>query len=136
MTRDMRGFLFWLVCDSRVPLGPLAPWVLGLAFGRRPRRVEKESNTYRVTGQYRQDIHATVDADSDADAVRKATRLFRKWLETMSNDVEGVSFGPEETTLDDDVLVTQPRDPTPDDRTYWTQSVELSIYEIVDKVTP
>lgn len=34
----MRGFLFWLV--DNVPLGPLAPWVLGLAFGRAPRRVK------------------------------------------------------------------------------------------------
>jgi hypothetical protein len=77
-----------------------------------------------------------VDTESDADAVRKANTLFLKWLETMSDDVEGVSFGPEEATLDDDVLVTQPRDPTPDDRTYWTEPVELSIYDIVDKVTP
>lgn len=34
----MRGFLFWIF--NNVPLGPLAPWVFGLAIGRRPRRVK------------------------------------------------------------------------------------------------
>lgn len=34
-------FLFWLVCDSRIKLpGPLAPWLFGLAIGRRPRRIK------------------------------------------------------------------------------------------------
>lgn len=33
----MSGFLLWLV--NNVPLGPLAPWVFGLAIGRMPRRV-------------------------------------------------------------------------------------------------
>ena len=36
----MRRLLFWLV--RNVPLGPAAPWVLGLALGRRPHRVIKE----------------------------------------------------------------------------------------------
>lgn len=34
----IRRCLFWLVWN--VPLGPLAPWVLGLAMGRKPRRVK------------------------------------------------------------------------------------------------
>lgn len=34
----IRRCLFWLV--HNVPLGPLAPWVLGLAMGRKPRRVK------------------------------------------------------------------------------------------------
>ena len=34
----MRGFLFWLV--QNVPLGPLAPYILGLALGRKPRKVK------------------------------------------------------------------------------------------------
>lgn len=34
----MRRFLFWLI--HNVPLGPLAPWVFGLAIGRMPRRVK------------------------------------------------------------------------------------------------
>lgn len=33
----MRRLLFWIVFN--VPLGRLAPWVLGLALGRRPRKV-------------------------------------------------------------------------------------------------
>ena len=33
----MRRFLFWLIWN--VPLGRAAPWVLGLAMKRRPRRV-------------------------------------------------------------------------------------------------
>ncbi len=34
----MRGFLLWLVWN--VPLGRLAPWVMGLAMGRMPHRQE------------------------------------------------------------------------------------------------
>lgn len=34
----MRRFLFWLI--DNVPLGPIAPWVFGLAIGRMPRRVK------------------------------------------------------------------------------------------------
>lgn len=34
----MRSFLFWLV--KNVPLGRAAPWVLGLALGRWPRKVD------------------------------------------------------------------------------------------------
>ena len=36
--RAMRRFLFWLLFHVR--LGPLAPWVLGLALGRRAKRVK------------------------------------------------------------------------------------------------
>ena len=35
----MRRFLFWLV--RNVPLGPAAPWMLGLALRQRPHRVIK-----------------------------------------------------------------------------------------------
>jgi len=34
----MRRILFWLVFNVR--LGPLAPWVLGLALGSRAKRVK------------------------------------------------------------------------------------------------
>ncbi len=34
-------FLIWLVLRSGVPLGPLAPWLFGLALGRRPRKVRR-----------------------------------------------------------------------------------------------
>lgn len=37
----VRSFLFWLVWH--VPLGRLAPWVLGLALGSKPQRHEKQS---------------------------------------------------------------------------------------------
>jgi len=36
----IRRFPFWLVLDSNIRLGPLAPWVLGLAIGRLPHRVK------------------------------------------------------------------------------------------------
>lgn len=36
----IRRVLFWLVWN--VPIGPLAPWVLGLALGGRPRRVKRD----------------------------------------------------------------------------------------------
>jgi len=52
----MRKILFFLVWN--ISLGPLAPWILGLALGRKPRKVdvgdemkekfpEHEVNTYR-----------------------------------------------------------------------------------------
>ena len=34
----MRRFLFWLVVDSPIRLGPLAPWVFGLAIGKMPKK--------------------------------------------------------------------------------------------------
>lgn len=36
----MRRFLMWLIWH--VPLGSLAPWVLGLVIGRVPRKEEGE----------------------------------------------------------------------------------------------
>lgn len=39
MTRTIRKFLFWLLAN--VKLGKAAPWVLGLALKRRPRKVKK-----------------------------------------------------------------------------------------------
>lgn len=39
----MRRFLLWLVLDSNIKLGRLAPYVFGLAMGRWPHEVsEKE----------------------------------------------------------------------------------------------
>ncbi len=40
----MRRFLFWLVLDSNIKLGRLAPWVFGAAMGRRPRIVRSDDN--------------------------------------------------------------------------------------------
>ena len=37
MIAAIQKFLLWLVMDGPY-LGPLAPWVLGLAIGRRPLR--------------------------------------------------------------------------------------------------
>lgn len=37
---EMRKILIWIVWN--LPLGPLAPWVLGLAIGRRPRRAHND----------------------------------------------------------------------------------------------
>jgi len=36
----MKRFLFWLVWN--VPLGPLAPWVLGLALGSKPMKKQED----------------------------------------------------------------------------------------------
>lgn len=33
-----RRFWIWVVFDSGIPLGPLAPYALGLGLGRWPRR--------------------------------------------------------------------------------------------------
>ena len=35
----MRRLLFWLVWN--VPMGRAAPWVLGLAMGRQPRKAKR-----------------------------------------------------------------------------------------------
>ena len=35
----MKKLLLWIVWN--IPLGPLAPWVLGLAIGRMPHRAEE-----------------------------------------------------------------------------------------------
>jgi hypothetical protein len=41
----LKHFLLWLLMDAKLPhpivrvLDPLAPWLFGLAIGRRPRRV-------------------------------------------------------------------------------------------------
>ncbi len=35
----MRKFLFWLVWN--IPLGKAAPWVLGIALGSTPRKIEE-----------------------------------------------------------------------------------------------
>ncbi len=37
----VRRLCAWLFWDTKVPLGPLAPWVLGMSIGRRPRRVKE-----------------------------------------------------------------------------------------------
>jgi hypothetical protein len=37
----MSRFLLWLVMDSKIKLGPLAPWLFGLAIGRWPHRVKR-----------------------------------------------------------------------------------------------
>ena len=52
----MQRFLFWLV--RTVPLGPLAAWVMGLALGRWPHRVDVENareSTSRATLRIRYD---------------------------------------------------------------------------------
>lgn len=36
----MSRFLLWLVMDSTIKLGPLAPWIFGLAVRRWPRKVK------------------------------------------------------------------------------------------------
>jgi hypothetical protein len=38
----MRGVFFWLVWN--VPLGPLAPWIFGLAMGRMPHKKEARAD--------------------------------------------------------------------------------------------
>jgi hypothetical protein len=37
-------FLFWLVLDSRIPLGRLAPWIFGLAMGRWPHKKKADDD--------------------------------------------------------------------------------------------
>lgn len=40
----MSKFLIWLVMGSNIPLGRLAPYIFGLAIGRRPHKVEKRQD--------------------------------------------------------------------------------------------
>ena len=37
-------FLLWLVMDSSIRLGRLAPWVFGLAIGRWPHKVSEDES--------------------------------------------------------------------------------------------
>jgi len=83
---------------------------------------------YRVTGQYRQDIHASVCAESTEEAATKAANLFQKWLEEgLMSEMEGISFGPDEPSLDEEVHVTQAKDATVESPTYWTDIEEVEI---------
>ncbi len=43
MRRLIQKFFMWIWRKETIPLGPLAPYVLGLALGRMPHRV-KEKN--------------------------------------------------------------------------------------------
>ncbi len=38
----MKQIAQWLWCTEWIPLGPLAPYVLGMMFGSMPQRVVKE----------------------------------------------------------------------------------------------
>jgi len=44
----MRSFLFWII--HNIPLGKLAPWVFGLAIGRKPHRIKETKNEQGVVG--------------------------------------------------------------------------------------
>lgn len=37
----MSEFLLWLIFDSGIKLGFLAPWLFGLAIGRMPHKIPK-----------------------------------------------------------------------------------------------
>jgi len=37
----VRRLAMWLVWDSGIRLGRLAPWIFGFAIGRRPRKVKQ-----------------------------------------------------------------------------------------------
>ncbi len=38
----LRRIALWVFWETAIPLGPLAPYVLGLGLGSRPRRVKPE----------------------------------------------------------------------------------------------
>lgn len=40
--RWIRRFAAWVFWETPLPLGPLAPYVLGLSLGQRPRKVPDE----------------------------------------------------------------------------------------------
>ena len=82
---------------------------------------------FQVTGQYRQDIHADVEATDERAALVKASEMFEKWLEKV-DDLEGITFGPDEASLDEGVLITEARTPTKEDPSCWTRQEEYLIY--------
>ena len=86
-----------------------------------------ETNFYIVTGIYRQEIHANIDALSEEEAAIKAMELFEKWLETMPDSIPEISFGPEPAFLDEDVLIRSAQDPSPSDPFYWSNIKELIV---------
>lgn len=85
---------------------------------------------FHVTGVYHQEIHAQIgDALTKEEAILKAMALFDEWMLTMpAGGLPGVSFGPEEPCLNEDVTITEARDPTPEDPRYWTEREEIEVW--------
>ena len=50
------------------------------------------------------------------------------WGTAEVKEKPGISFGPEPAWLDEEVLVTMAKDPSPKDPTYWTPAVELYVF--------
>ena len=88
---------------------------------------QAEQRLYRVTGLYRQEIHADITAASAKEAAIEARRRFDQWVET-GEEGPGVSFGPEEPEMDEEVEVSMAKDWTPEDPTYWTDPEDIYVW--------
>ena len=90
---------------------------------------DQEMRDYIVTGMYRQEIHARISAPGDEEAARKAFEMFQEWLLTMPAEMEGISFGPEDPSLDEEMRFTYAKDHTREDPTYWTKTTEMNVWQ-------
>jgi hypothetical protein len=81
---------------------------------------------FHVTGRYRQEIHAHIEAETAEEAAVKCQERFQAWLDGGMEDMEGIWFGPEEAELDENVLLTQAK-ATREDPTYWTETEEVEL---------
>lgn len=90
---------------------------------------QPETKTFIVTGIYRQEIHARGEAATDEEAAAKAFRMFQEWLLTMPMDMEGISFGPEDPSLEEQMTLTFAKNPTQEDPSYWTERKEMDVWE-------
>lgn len=91
-----------------------------------------ETKVFIITGVYRQEIHARGEAATDEEAAAKALRMFQEWLLTMPAEMEGISFGPEDPSLDEQMTLAFAKDHTREDPTYWTERKEMEVYEDTD----
>ena len=92
---------------------------------------QAEQRLYRVTGLYRQEIHADITAASAEEAAIEAMRRFDQWVET-GEEGPGISLGPEEPEIDEEVLISLAKDPTPEDPTYWADQEDLYVTRNVE----
>ena len=90
---------------------------------------DQEMRDYIVTGLYRHEIKARISAAGDEEAGRKAFEMFQEWLLTMPGEMEGISFGPEDPTLDEELSMTYAKTPSPESPTYWTETTEMEVWK-------
>lgn len=87
-----------------------------------------ELKSFIVTGIYRQEIHAEGVARTTEEAAAIAFEMFQEWLLDMPMDKEGISFGPEDPFLEEEMSLTFAKEWTHEDPSYWTEREEIDVW--------